>query len=97
MKFGVNTFIWTVSFDGSHNYLLPKIKAAGFDGVEVSLFHAADFATADIRKTGQQTPIIALTANAMAEDRNRCLAAGDLRSRSPFGNNRNPASARVHP
>ena len=50
MKFGVNTFIWTVSFDGSHNYLLPKIKAAGFDGVEVSMFHAADFATADIRK-----------------------------------------------
>ncbi|MEO7651702.1 MAG: sugar phosphate isomerase/epimerase, partial [Bryobacteraceae bacterium] len=50
MKFGVNTFIWTVSFDGSHNHLLPKIKAAGFDGVEVSMFHAKDFAAADIRK-----------------------------------------------
>jgi D-psicose/D-tagatose/L-ribulose 3-epimerase len=50
MKFGVNTFIWTVSFDASHNHLLPKIKAAGFDGVEVSMFHARDFAGADIRK-----------------------------------------------
>ncbi len=48
MKFGVNTFIWTASFDRSHLPLLPKIKAGGFDGVEVSLFRPADFATKDI-------------------------------------------------
>jgi D-psicose/D-tagatose/L-ribulose 3-epimerase len=50
MKFGVNTFIWTASFDRSHLPLLPKIKAGGFDGVEVSLFRPADFATKDIAK-----------------------------------------------
>jgi D-psicose/D-tagatose/L-ribulose 3-epimerase len=50
MKFGVNTFIWTAVFDGSHVPLLPKIKAGGFDGVEVSMFNPATFATADIRK-----------------------------------------------
>jgi D-psicose/D-tagatose/L-ribulose 3-epimerase len=48
MKFGVNTFIWTASFDRTHLPLLPKIKEAGFDGVEVSLFRPADFATKDI-------------------------------------------------
>ncbi len=50
MKFGVNTFIWTAVFDGSHVPMLPKIKAGGFDGVEVSMFNPAQFATADIRK-----------------------------------------------
>ncbi len=50
MKFGVNTFIWTANFDRSNLPLLPAIKAAGFDGVEVPLFHPAQFAAADIRR-----------------------------------------------
>ena len=50
MKFGVNVFIWTENFDRSHLPLLPKIKEAGFDGVEVPLFQPAAFATADIRQ-----------------------------------------------
>lgn len=50
MKFGVNTFIWTAVFDKSYLPLLPQIKAAGFDGVEVSMFDPADFAAADIRR-----------------------------------------------
>ncbi|MEX2261128.1 MAG: sugar phosphate isomerase/epimerase [Bryobacteraceae bacterium] len=50
MKFGVNTFIWTASFDRSNLELLPRIKEHGFDGVEVPLFRASDFAAADIRK-----------------------------------------------
>lgn len=50
MKFGVNTFIWTANFDRSNLPLLPQIKAAGFDGVEVPLFRPAAFAAADIRK-----------------------------------------------
>lgn len=50
MKFGVNTFIWTVSFTKENLPLLPAIKQNGFDGVEVSLFNPNDFAAADIRK-----------------------------------------------
>jgi D-psicose/D-tagatose/L-ribulose 3-epimerase len=50
MKFGVNTFIWTASFDRSHLPLLPQLKAGGFDGVEAPLFRPAEFATADIAK-----------------------------------------------
>ncbi|MGA2592477.1 MAG: sugar phosphate isomerase/epimerase [Bryobacteraceae bacterium] len=50
MKFGVNTFIWTANFDRSNLPLLPAIKAAGFDGVEVPLFSPAQFAAADIRR-----------------------------------------------
>ena len=50
MKFGVNTFIWTANFDRSNLPLLPAIKAAGFDGVEVPLFEPSQFAAADIRR-----------------------------------------------
>jgi D-psicose/D-tagatose/L-ribulose 3-epimerase len=50
MKFGVNTFIWTESFTRENWPLLPRIKAGGFDGIEVSLFDPATFAAADIRK-----------------------------------------------
>ncbi len=50
MKFGVNTFIWTISFDSRHLPLLAPIKQAGFDGIEVSMFRAQDFAAADIRR-----------------------------------------------
>jgi D-psicose/D-tagatose/L-ribulose 3-epimerase len=50
MKLGVNTFIWTAVFDKVHLPLLPQIKAAGFDGVEVSMFDPATFAASDIRR-----------------------------------------------
>jgi len=50
MKFGVNTFIWSESFDSSNLPLLPRIKSWGFDGVEVPLFRPTEFAAADIRK-----------------------------------------------
>jgi D-psicose/D-tagatose/L-ribulose 3-epimerase len=49
MKFGVNTFIWSESFDRSNLPLLPRVKSWGFDGVEVPLFVPADFAAAEIR------------------------------------------------
>jgi len=54
MKFGVNTFIWTAVFDSANLPLLPKIKSQGFDGVEVSMFHPAEFATSVIRKGTQE-------------------------------------------
>jgi D-psicose/D-tagatose/L-ribulose 3-epimerase len=50
MKFGVNTFIWTPTFDKSNVPLLAAIKEHGFDGVEVPCFRAQDFAAAEIRK-----------------------------------------------
>jgi len=50
MKFGVNVFIWTASFDQSNFGLLPLVKEKGFDGVEVPLFRPADFPAAQIRR-----------------------------------------------
>jgi D-psicose/D-tagatose/L-ribulose 3-epimerase len=50
MKFGVNTFIWSESFDRTNLPLLPRVKNWGFDGVEVPLFRPSEFAAADIRR-----------------------------------------------
>jgi len=50
MKFGVNTFIWSAEFNQSNFPLLPVIKMAGFDGVEVPLFRPKEFDSAGIRK-----------------------------------------------
>ena len=50
MKFGVNLFIWTANFDASHLPLLPRIKAAGFDGVEISMYRGREFAVSDVRR-----------------------------------------------
>ncbi len=51
MKYGVNTFIWSEEFGPESLALLPRIKAAGFDGVQVPLFRPAQFAAAEVRKS----------------------------------------------
>jgi D-psicose/D-tagatose/L-ribulose 3-epimerase len=43
MKFGVNTFIWGASFGPADFHLLPRIKEAGFDGIEVPILDPAAF------------------------------------------------------
>jgi D-psicose/D-tagatose/L-ribulose 3-epimerase len=50
MKLGVNTFIWSAEFNQSNFHLLPTIKEAGFDGVEVPLLRAKGFDASAIRR-----------------------------------------------
>lgn len=38
MKFGFNVLLWTAHFGPEHFHLLPKLKAAGYDGIELPLF-----------------------------------------------------------
>ena len=38
MKLGINTLLWTAGFNEAHVGLFPRIKAWGFDGVEVATF-----------------------------------------------------------
>jgi D-psicose/D-tagatose/L-ribulose 3-epimerase len=50
MKYGANTLIWTESFGPEHFPLLPRIKSAGLDGVEIPAFHPASLQVAAIRR-----------------------------------------------
>jgi D-psicose/D-tagatose/L-ribulose 3-epimerase len=51
MKYGINTLLWTASFDASHLKLLPQFREKGFDGVEIARFDFAGFPAAEIRRT----------------------------------------------
>ncbi len=50
MRFGVNVFIWSASFDASLLPLLPSIKEWGFDGIEVPLINPGDLPVDILRK-----------------------------------------------
>jgi D-psicose/D-tagatose/L-ribulose 3-epimerase len=50
MKFGVHSFIWTADFGLSDLVMLPRLKAGGFDGVELPLFDPLTYPAAEIRK-----------------------------------------------
>jgi D-psicose/D-tagatose/L-ribulose 3-epimerase len=50
MRFGINTLLWTASFNREHLHLLPRIKRWGFDGVEIARFDFDGFPAAEIRR-----------------------------------------------
>jgi len=68
VKFGVNTFIWTADFNASHLPLLPPIKAAGFDGVEISLFNPAAYAASAIRTGLEQNALECTVCSVLSPD-----------------------------
>ena len=49
MKFGANTLIWAMHFGPEHFELLPRIKEAGLDGIEIPIFNPPAFPAAAIR------------------------------------------------
>jgi len=50
MKIGMNLLLWSTHIIEEHYPLLPKIKAAGFDGVEIPLFNLDPTAYKNLRK-----------------------------------------------
>jgi len=50
MRIAANTLLWTAGFGPEHLPLLGKLKAEGFDGVEISRFDFDGFPAAEIRK-----------------------------------------------
>jgi len=50
MKYGVTTYLWSGDFTPATLSILPSIKEAGFDGVELPIFRAAGFDAAAIRR-----------------------------------------------
>src|SRR5205085_5993096 len=75
MKYGMNLLLWTGAVTAEHFPLLAKLKAAGFDGVEIPVFGGgpADYKPlrAELDKLGLKcTTVTILTAetNAVSPD-----------------------------
>ena len=50
MKYGVTTYLWSADFTPATLSILPSLKAAGFDGVELPIFRPRDFQAAEVRR-----------------------------------------------
>jgi D-psicose/D-tagatose/L-ribulose 3-epimerase len=70
MKFGVNLFIWTANFDEACLPLFPRIRAAGFDGVEAPMYKGRDFAVTAMRQglaeTGMECTICSILVDGLS-------------------------------
>jgi len=80
LKFGVNLFIWTANFDASYLPLLPRIKAAGFDGVEIPMYRGREFPVADVRRGLADTGLEVTICSIMVD--NLSLISDDASIRS---------------
>jgi D-psicose/D-tagatose/L-ribulose 3-epimerase len=63
MKFGVNTYIWGATFGPADFHLLPRIAAAGFDGIEVPILDPQAFEAVAV---GRELDRIGLARTAVA-------------------------------
>jgi D-psicose/D-tagatose/L-ribulose 3-epimerase len=63
MQFGVCTYIWGATFGAEHFPLLPRLKAGGFDGIEVPILAPATFDAAGI---GRELDRVGLARTAVA-------------------------------
>ena len=82
MKFGVNTFIWSATFEPSHFDLLPIIKQAGFDGVEVPLLRPAEFAGSAIRKATEAHGLECTACTVLVDGLSLISESPDIRRRT---------------
>jgi D-psicose/D-tagatose/L-ribulose 3-epimerase len=82
MKFGVNTFIWSGSFDPSNFGLLPTIKEAGFDGVEIPLLRPKDLQASSIRKAVEANGLETNCCTALVDGHSLISDSPDIRRRT---------------
>jgi D-psicose/D-tagatose/L-ribulose 3-epimerase len=82
MKFGVNTFIWSGTFDPSNFGLLPTIKEAGFDGVEIPLLRPKDLQAASIRKAVEANGLETNCCTALVDGLSLISDSPDIRRRT---------------
>lgn len=70
MKFGVNTLIWGAMFGPSDFPLLPRIRDAGFDGVELPLLDPHSFEPAvvgrELDKVGLERTAVAIVPGGLS-------------------------------
>ena len=80
MKFGINAFLWTAAFQEKNLPLIPKVKAMGFDGIELCAFDFATFPAAKIRKELEANQLEATFCTALTGTQNIGSADDSIRN-----------------
>jgi D-psicose/D-tagatose/L-ribulose 3-epimerase len=79
MKFGANTLIWAMHFGPEHFDLLPRIREAGLDGIEIPIFQPHSFPAAAIRRELEKNQLACTTCSVIP--RGLSLGAEDAATR----------------
>ena len=82
MKYGVHSFIWTADFSPADAALLPRLKEAGFDGVELPLFQPATYPAAEIRRAVEAAGLECTFSVVMVDDLNTISGDAGVRART---------------
>ncbi|HEX3880788.1 MAG TPA: sugar phosphate isomerase/epimerase family protein [Bryobacteraceae bacterium] len=75
MKFGINTFIWSLNYDDAVEQVLPLIRENGFDGIEVAVFRAAELPAQRIRRATEEQGLECNTCSVLVDGMS--LISGD--------------------
>lgn len=75
MKFGINTLLWTASFDSNHLPLLGQVRQWGFDGIEIARFSFDGFPARLLREEVRNEGLEPVLCSAFTG--NLSLASGD--------------------
>jgi len=65
MKFGINTLLWTASFDRQHLDLISRVRERGFDAIEVARFDFDGFDAAEVRRAAEKAGIATICCSAL--------------------------------
>jgi D-psicose/D-tagatose/L-ribulose 3-epimerase len=85
MRFGLNTLLYTSSFDLDHLHLLEQIKRWGFDGIEIGRFSFDHFPARLLREAVRDAGLEATVCSAFSVEQSLiCEDAGRRRSTSDF-------------
>jgi len=82
MKFGANLYIWTANFTEADLPLLPRIRAAGFDGVEAAMYKGRAFAVEAFRRGLAETGLECTMCSVMVDGLSLIAHDSTVRSRA---------------
>jgi D-psicose/D-tagatose/L-ribulose 3-epimerase len=68
VKYGANSFIWTDSFGTKDFGVLPAIKEAGLDGIEIGLLDPGNFDAAAFRKASESLGLGCTSCGVLPQD-----------------------------
>jgi D-psicose/D-tagatose/L-ribulose 3-epimerase len=82
VKYGVTTYLWSGDFTPATLSILPSIKAAGFDGVELPIFRPSEFDAPSVRRGLNAAGLDCVVSCVLTDGRSLATEDADLRRRS---------------